>query len=194
MADKKKWLTIPVLLIGIVILLAVWLFSGYNRLVGLDEGVSKTFANIETQLQRRFDLIPNLQGIVEGAADFEQSTFTAVTQARNQFNAAGTTEGKIEAANQFESALSRLLVTFENYPQLQATQAFRDFMTQLEGTENRISVERTRYNEAATSYNTVIRRVPTNIIAGLFGFERHELYDAVAEADTAPQVEFDFGS
>lgn len=184
----------PILLgLGVlVVFFLMWLMSGYNQLVSLDEQVNQQFANIETQLQRRYDLIPNLMQTVQGAADFEQNTFTEVTQARSQWQNAGSPDEKIAASNQLEGALGRLLVTFENYPQLQATQAFRDFMTQLEGTENRISVERTRYNETATLYNVATRRIPTSVLAGMFGFERHELFDAATGAETAPNVRFDF--
>lgn len=194
MADlKQRSLLLPVLLgLGaLVVFLGIWLMQGYNRLVGLDEEVNRSFANIETQLQRRYDLIPNLVQTVQGAADFEQDTFTEVTQARSAWQNADSTDEKIAASNQLERGLGRLLVTFENYPQLQATQAFRDLQVQLEGTENRISVERTRYNESATQFNVAVRRFPTSLLAGIFGFERREVFDAVAGAEVAPEVQFD---
>jgi LemA protein len=195
MADiKQKSLLLPILLgLGaLVVFLGFWLLSGYNRLVGLDEEVNRQFANIETQLQRRYDLIPNLVQSVQGAADFERNTFTEVTEARSAWQNAGSPDEKIAASNQLEGALGRLLVTFENYPQLQATQAFRDLNVQLEGTENRISVERTRYNETATQFNVAVRRFPTSIMAGIFGFDRRELFDATPGAENAPPVQFDF--
>ncbi len=136
------------------------------------------------------DLVPNLVSTVKGAADFEQSTFTAVTAARSQWQAAGSREAKIDAAAGFDSALSRLLVTVEAYPQLQATQAFRDLMTQLEGTENRISVARKDFNDAVVSYNVKVRTFPRNLIAGILGFTAEKPFAAQPGADSAPAVDF----
>ncbi len=175
--------------IGIAVL---WVMSSYNGLITLDENTNAAFANIETRLQERYDLIPNLISTVKGAADFEQSTLTALTNARTQWQQAKTENEKIAASNEMESALSRLLVTVENYPNLTATKGFTVLQKQIEGMENRIAVERKRYNDAANAYNKKIRTVPTVILANMFGFERHDLFQSVDGAETAPQVKFDF--
>lgn len=178
-------------IIGIAVLLVGWLWSGYNGLVSAKGQVEGMWAQVETQYQRRFDLVPNLVSTVKGAADFEQDTLTAVTNARTQWQSASSREGQIAAAGQFDSALSRLLVTVEAYPQLQATQAFRDLMTQLEGTENRIAVARKDYNDAVRDYNVRIRRFPTNLLAGMFNFSEETFFDAAPGSETAPSVNFE---
>jgi len=155
--------------LGIAVLFVIWMFSGYNGLVVARENVDNEWRQVETQYQRRFDLIPNLVNTVKGAASFEQDTLTAVTEARSQFQNAGSRSEQVSAATSFDSALSRLLVTVEAYPQLQATQAFRDLMVETSGTENRIAVARKDYNDAVASYNVKVKRFPTNILAGLFG-------------------------
>ncbi len=183
----------PALLIVLAIAAAIglWLWSGYNGLVASKGAVDAQWAQVETQYQRRFDLIPNLVSTVKGAANFEQETFTAVTAARSQWQAAPNRAGKIEAASTVESSLSRLLVTIEAYPQLQATQAFRDLMTQLEGTENRIAVARKDFNEAVQSYNVGVRQFPRNIVAGIFGFTPEASFSATPGSENAPAVNFD---
>lgn len=183
---KKTLITIG----AIVLVFGSWFASSYNSLVQLDENTNKDFSNVEADLQRRFDLIPNLVSTVKGAANFEQETFMGVTEARSAWQGASSQGDKIKAANMMESALSRLLVTVENYPELKATEAFRDLQVQLEGTENRIGVSRKRYNETATKFNSEIRKFPSNIIAGIFNFERQELFESVAGAETAPAVAF----
>lgn len=181
----------PVIALGAVVIVAIWLIGSYNGLVSGREGVSASWAQVETQYQRRFDLVPNLVSTVKGAAAFEQDTFTAITEARSQWQgAAGNRDERIAAAGQLDSALSRLLVTVEAYPQLQATQAFRDLMTQLEGTENRISVARRDYNEEVRTYNVRVKRFPGVIAAKLFGFEQEKSFDAAPGSETAPQVQF----
>lgn len=148
------------------------------------------WAQVETQYQRRFDLLPNLEATVSGAAEFEKSTFTDVVAARNQWlNAASQTE-KVQAINSFDSAVSRLLVTVESYPQLQATQAFRDFMVQIEGTENRIAVSRKDYNDQVQVYNLHIQTFPRMLLARLFGFSSAPYFNSAAEAENAPTIEF----
>lgn len=182
------------LLIGILVvalLLIGWLWTGYNSLVGAKGAVEGNWAQVETQYQRRFDLVPNLVRTVQGAADFEQETLTQVTAARTQWQSAGSRTQQIAAAEGFESALSRLLVTVEAYPQLKATEAFRDLMTQLEGTENRIATARRDYNESVRGYNVMVQRFPRNILAGLFGFGPETYFDAVAGSETAPEVQFE---
>lgn len=175
---------------GIVILLVLWVFSGYNSLVTEHQNVDTAWNQVETQYQRRFDLIPNLQATVRGAANFEQETFTAVTAARSQWQDAASRGEQLTAAGQFDSALSRLLVTVEAYPQLQATQAFRDFMTQLEGTENRIATARRDYNEAVRAYNLVVKRFPGLILAALFGYDAETGFESADGSGVVPAVDF----
>ena len=174
--------------------------SSYNGLVTADESVVQSWANVETQYQRRSDLIPNLVSTVQGAADFESETLEAVTSARAQATSITLQAGDLsdpdrlraftEAQSRLGSALGRLLAVSENYPDLRATEAFRDLQAQLEGTENRINQARRDYNAAVASYNTAVRRFPTSIIAGLTGFERRASFEADAGAEQAPTVEF----
>lgn len=175
---------------GVAILAVLWIWTGYNGLISSKAAVDGAWAQVETQYQRRFDLVPNLVSTVKGAAAFEQDTFTAITEARSQWQSAGDRTGKVQAASGFDSALSRLLVTVEAYPQLQATQAFRDLMTQLEGTENRISVARRDYNLAVQEYNVLVMRFPRNLLASLFGFDAETMFAADEGAETAPSVNF----
>ncbi len=188
----------------IVILLVGGLILGlagagsYNRLVGLEEGVKTAWSQVENVYQRRADLIPNLVETVKGARDFERETFTAVTEARAKVGQ--MTLGGVPTAQQLEqfqqaqdglsSALSRLLVVVERYPELRATEAFRDLQAQLEGTENRIAIERRRYNEAAQAFNTARRRFPTVIVASLLGFGEKAYFEAAAGAEQPPPVRF----
>lgn len=179
------------IVLGVVILLILWVWSGYNGLIREKANVDGMWAQVETQYQRRFDLVPNLVSTVKGAAQFEQSTFTAVTEARTKWmNAGGDRGQQIAAATGFDSALSRLLVTVEAYPQLQATQAFRDLMTQLEGTENRIATARRDFNGAVQSYNVLVKVFPRNILAGVFGFSAEPFFASDEGADKAPAVNF----
>ncbi len=193
-----------VALIGCLGLLAVGLFLGllvsgqYNRLVGLEEGVAAAWAQVENTYQRRVDLIPNLVETVKGARDFERETFEAVSKARSsvgQTNIQGTPNA--EQLSQFQqsqgalsSALSRLLLVVERYPELKATEAFRDLQAQIEGTENRISVERRRFNDVARQYNTAARSFPTVLVARMMGFNEKPYFEADAGADQAPAVDF----
>ena len=177
--------------IAAVVILILWTVSGYNGLVTARQNLDTEWSQVETQYQRRFDLIPNLQATVSGAADFEQETYTDVAEARSQFQNAGSRAEQVEAANNFDSALSRLLVTVEAYPQLQATQAFRDFMTQLEGTENRIATARRDYNEAVRTYNLTVKRFPRVILATLLGYAPEPGFEASEGASSAPTVDFD---
>jgi LemA protein len=189
---------------GLVIGLSCW--GTYNRLVTLEQDVNKKWADVQTVYQRRADLIPNLVNTVSGAANFEKSTLTEVTNARAsvgrmQINAseAPKTAAQLEefqrAQGQLSNALSRLLVVTENYPDLKATRAFQELQAQLEGTENRISVERNNFNGAVQSYNTALKRFPTNMVAGMFGFAARPFFEAQQGADKAPTVTFpSFGS
>jgi LemA protein len=153
--------------------------------------VDGSWAQVETQYQRRVDLIPNLVSTVKGAAEFERSTFIEVTEARTQWMNAGSRAEKVSAANGMEGALSRLMLTFENYPTLQATQAYRDLMTQLEGTENRITVSRRDYNEIVRIFNVRVKRFPAVLLARAFGFDPEEFFAAEEGAQDAPEVNFE---
>lgn len=193
---NNKWI-VPGVLIGIVLIVVIWAWSGFNSLVKTDEELSKSWANVETAYQRRADLIPNLVNTVKGYADFEKSTLLEVTNAR-----ASATQIKVDpsnpesfkkfeaAQNQVSSSLSKLLVVVEKYPDLKANQSFLNLQTQLEGTENRISVERRKYNEAVQAYNVNIRRFPRNILASMFGFDKKPYFESKAGAENAPEVKF----
>jgi LemA protein len=184
--------------LGLALLLGLMVSGVYNNLVGLQEGVDEAWGQVENVYQRRADLIPNLVATVKGAADFEQETLQNVVEARakvGQTNIEGSpSAAQMQAfqANQdaLSSALSRLLVVVERYPELKAVQAFRDLQVQLEGTENRIAVERRRYNEVARDYNTARRRFPAVLVAGLLGFDDKPYFESKPGADEPPQVEF----
>ena len=176
--------------LGAIFVLGSWLVGSYNTLVNLDEDANREYANVETVLQRRFDLIDNLVATVKGAADFEKDTFTGVAEARTAWANAKTPQEKFKASSLMDSALSRLMVSVEQYPELKATENFRDLQIQLEGSENRIAVARKRYNDSATTINKAMRRFPVNILANIFGFNRHDLFESTEGADIAPKVEF----
>lgn len=178
------------LLVGFAVLILLWIFASYNGLVRGRENVSGMWAQVQTQYQRRFDLVPNLVSTVKGAAAFEQSTLTQVTAARTQWMAAGSRVAQIEAARGLDSALARLIATVEAYPQLQATQAYRDLMTQLEGTENRVATARRDYNEAVRTYNVRVKSFPGALFARLFGFQPEAFFESAEGAETAPSVSF----
>jgi LemA protein len=174
--------------------------NGYNTLVGLEEGVDTAWSNVENVYQRRADLVPNLVATVKGAAEFEQETLTAVTEARaraTQVTLSPEMLNDPQALQRFQAAqgelggaLSRLLVAVERYPDIKANQNFRDLQAQLEGTENRIAVERRKFNEAAQTFNTKVRRFPTNLLASMTGFERKAYFEADEGAAQVPTVEF----
>jgi LemA protein len=196
---------------GIMLALVPFLFSltgcsSYNRLVTLEQNANKKWADVQSVYQRRADLIPNLVNTVSGAANFEKSTLTEVTNARASVgrvqldpNKAPTDAAQLqqfqEAQGQLSNALSRLLVVTENYPQLRATEAFQNLQAQLEGTENRISVERNNYNAAVQEYNTALGRFPTNMLNKMFGFQPKAFFQAQPGTERAPSVNFgNFGS
>jgi LemA protein len=189
----------------VVLIAGLSLMGTYNRLVSLSQAVDAQWSQVENVYQRRADLIPNLVSTVQGAANFEKSTLIAVTEARasvgrmqiNTQNLPNNPQAFAQwqgAQEQLSSALSRLLVVVERYPELKANQNFRDLQAQLEGTENRIAVERMRYNEKAQSYNTARLRFPTNLVAGMLGFKEKAYFKAQAGAETAPKVQFNFGT
>ena len=186
----KAAITVLLVLVGIGLLIAFWIYGTYNSLVTLDEETKKAYAQVDVVLQRRFDLIPNLVETVKGYASHEKEVLMGVTEARSRVGRAQSIGERVDAQNQLSSALARLLVVVENYPQLKADQNFLALQDELAGTENRISVERRRYNQAATEYNKRIRKVPANIIAGMFGFERAPLLEAPEGAQTPPKVKF----
>lgn len=178
--------------VGVIVILGLWVMGAYNSLVGLEENVDNSFAKIETQYQRRMDLIPNIINTVKGVANFEQTTLQNVVTARSAWATAAGSNAKIAAANQFDSALSRLLVTVEAYPQLKATESFRDLTTELEGTENRIAFARNEFNDTATAYNKSVRLFPRNLIAKTLGFDSEKkLFEAKAGAEDAVKVDFE---
>jgi LemA protein len=182
---NNKWI-----IIGLIIVILLWIGGSYNSLVRAKVVVDTAWAQVENNYQTRFDLVPNLQSIVQGAADFEQETLTAVTEARTQWQAATNREEQVAAGSAFDSALSRLLVTVESYPQLTATEGFRTFQAQLEGVENRIRVARMDYNNSVGNYNTFIVTFPRNIVAGIFRFTTEPFFQATQGADQAPAIDF----
>ena len=186
--------------IGFVLLgIVLWGVKVYNKMVSLQEGVTSQWGNVETQYQRRADLIPNFVNTVKGAAAFEQETLTKVIEARSKATQVTIDPTNMTAENlqQFQaaqgelsSALSRLMVVVEQYPELRATQNFRDLQVELEGTENRISVERRKFNEVALAFNTYIKTFPQNFFAGIFRFTAKPYFESMEGADKAPQVQF----
>jgi len=192
--------SVGAVLLIFVLIIASWAISSYNSLVSLNQEVNQMWSQVENQYQRRFDLIPNLVETVKGVAEFERETYTAVTEARAKVGQIQIAPEMLEDPKAFErfqaaqdnlsSALSRLLVAVENYPQLKANENFLQLQAQLEGTENRISVERRRFNESVQKFNTAIKRFPTNVIAGTFGFGEKQYFKAVTGSETAPKVEF----
>ncbi|MCR4765305.1 MAG: LemA family protein [Bacteroidaceae bacterium] len=186
-------------LIAVIAVIAFWLIGVYNGMVGLDEGVNTAWANVETQYQRRADLIPNLVNTVKGYAQHEQATFESVVNARSKATSitvdpSNLTPEKLQefqqAQGEVTSALSRLIAISENYPDLKASEQFKELQAQLEGTENRINVARTNFNKEAQKYNTSIRTFPRNLFAGMLGFTQRAYFEADAGANQAPKVEF----
>jgi LemA protein len=196
---KKGWIILIVVVV-ILLLISRWFVGTRNGFVIKDEAVKTAWSQVENVYQRRADLIPNLVETVKGVASFERETFTAVTEARSKVNNINM-EGVLDNPARFQefqaaqgdlsSALSRLMVVVENYPQLRANQNFLNLQAQLEGTENRITVERRRFNEASQVYNTAVRLFPGSIIAGMSGFGQRAYFEAQEGAEEVPQVEFD---
>ena len=191
--------TITIIIVAIVAIIAFWAISGYNSLVSMDENVSNQWANVETQYQRRADLIPNLVNTVKGYAAHEKETLEGVIAARSQatqikVDPTDLTPEKLaeyqKAQGQLATALGKLLAITENYPDLKANQNFLELQAQLEGTENRINVARKNFNDSAKAYNTAIRRFPKNILACMFGFDKRAYFEAAEGAEQAPQVQF----
>ena len=196
---NRKWL-IPGIIVGIIVLIAAVVIGGYNGLVSQREEVNRSFANLQSQYQRRADLVPNLVSTVKGAANFEQETLTEVTEARAKatgitIDPSNATPEQLaqyqESQGELSQALGRLLAVTENYPELKAVAGFQDLQVQLEGTENRISVARNDFNGVAASYNARIKTFPTNITAGIFGFNAFPYFEAQDGAENAPDVNFE---
>ena len=195
---KKTWIVLAV--IAVILLLAYSsVKNSYNSMVTMQEGVTAQWSQVENVYQRRSDLIPNLVSTVKGYADFEKETLTQVIEARAKATSVNVNPEKLDeqslknfqdAQSGLSSALSRLMVVVEKYPDLKANQGFLDLQAQLEGTENRITVERQKFNESAQAYNTLIRKFPKNIFAGMFGFEKKAYFEAEKGAEKAPQVKF----
>ena len=188
-----------IIIIVVAVIAVIWGISGYNGLVSMDEGVQTKWADVETQYQRRADLIPNLVNTVKGYAAHESETLQAVVEARAKATSMNIDPSNMsaeqianfqKAQDGVSSALSRLLVTIEKYPDLKANENFKELQVQLEGTENRISVARRDYNESARKYNTTLRSFPKNILAGMFGFEKKAYFEAQEGSEQAPTVQF----
>lgn len=181
-------------LAGFFVLLLLWVMSSYNALVGLDENAKTAQADIEVQYQRRFDLIPNLVATAQGIGQLEKDIFNDLAQARSRYS--GATAGspeRLDAINQTESALARLLVIVENYPQLKSAESFRALQDQIEGTENRVSVARNNYNAVVNNLNKKLRSFPSTIVGTIFGFEPRDRFEITSDgAQNAPPVQFKF--
>jgi LemA protein len=182
--SKTLWIVL-----AIVVLIGGYFWMSYNGFVSQNAAVDGQWAQVQTVYQRRFDLIPNLVASVQGIMKQEKEVFGALAEARTRYAGAGTVDEKAAAATQVEGALSRLLVVMENYPQLQSSQAVQNLMTQLEGSENRIAVERQRYNDAVQTLDTRIHRFPSNIVASVFGFKDRTYFQVAQGAENAPKVQ-----
>ena len=187
---NKNLLIVLGVIVALVLLVGGWVMSGYNRVVTMDENVKTAWAQVDNQLKRRFDLIPNLVETVKGYATHEKEVFEHLADARTKYFQAPDVKGKIEASGDFERALSRLLVLQETYPQLKANESFLKMMDSLEGTENRLSVERKRYNDTVRTLNTYIRTVYGRFFASLAGVSKAEYYQVPEAEKAAPKVKF----
>lgn len=193
MSLGKVLLVMFLALVGAMVVVGGCVYSGYNRAIDLDEGVKNAWAQVENQLVRRFELVPNLVETVKGYASHEEQIFTGIAQSREAYFQAkteGSVGGMAKAAGGFESALSRLLVLRETYPDLKANESFNNLMVALEGTENRLSVERKRYNDAVRELNTFTRRLLGRLYSSLAGVSPAEYFEAPEEAKSAPRVDF----
>ena len=191
MDSKKKIIIVILVVIALLVVSLYSFFAGnYNNFVRLDQAVKSSWAQVENQLQRRYDLIPNLVETVKGYAKQEKDVMIEVTNARARVGGATSVPDKIAANNELSGALSRLLLVVERYPDLKSNQNFLHLQDELAGTENRIAVERMRYNEAVKIFNQTIKSFPANLLAGMFGFREAAFFDAPKEAKTAPQVKF----
>jgi len=190
--DPKKKTMLIVLAVIVVLVIAFYAFfaGNYNKFVKMDVGIKAAWSQVENQLQRRYDLIPNLVETVKGYAKQEKDVLVEVTNARAKVGGAGTVPDKITANNELSGALSRLMVVVERYPDLKSNQNFMKLQDELAGTENRIAVERMRYNEAVKVYNEAIRSFPSNMLASMYGFKEAAFFEAPKDAKAAPKVKF----
>ncbi|MDP2113055.1 MAG: LemA family protein [Bacteroidota bacterium] len=195
---KKTWIILAVIAV-LILMVYSSVKSSYNNMVSMEEGVTAQWSQVENVYQRRTDLIPNLVNTVKGYADFEQETLTQVIEARAKATSVNINPDKLDAQSiqnfqnaqsGLSSALSKLMVVVEKYPELKANLGFLDLQAQLEGTENRITVARMKFNESAQTYNTFIQKFPKNLFAGMFGFEKKAYFEAEAGAEKAPEVQF----
>ena len=186
--NKPFYLKPWVWILAIVIVLILWLWGSYNNFVVLSQNIDNQWAKVEVQYQRRIDLIPNLVNTAKGYMQFEKSLLEDITSLRSRWMSATTVEDKVNYGNALDSALGRLLVTYENYPELKSIQAVSSLMDELAGTENRIAVERSRYNDMVRDYNTAIMVFPSNILANAFGFKQRTYFQAAPGAETVPAV------
>jgi len=177
-------------IVVVAIIIVVSLMGIYNGLVTKSQAIDAQWAQVETQYQRRFDLIPNLVNAVKGMMKQEQTVFQAIADARTKYGAAQTVDAKAAAAGEVETSLGRLIAVMENYPDLKSSQNVTQLMDELAGTENRISVERKRFNDLTRDYNTQIKTFPTNMLAGMFGFSEKQYFQSVTGSEVAPKVEF----
>jgi len=186
----KKTSTIVLIVVAVILIIAGYTLASYNSLVSMNEAATAQWQQVETQYQRRLDLIPNLVESVKGIMKQEQTVFTALADARTHYAGATTVNDKAAAAGEVETSLGRLLAVVESYPTLASAQNVQDLMTELEGTENRVSVERMRFNDDVQTYNVAIKRFPKSMIAGIFGFAPLTYFQAQAGAENAPTVSF----
>ncbi len=188
---KKKYLRIGIILV-LILIPVLWYVATYNSLITMDNSVEAKWQQVEVQYQRRMDLIPNLVNTVKGYASFEQKVITDVTETRSRWQSASTPEEKISAAGDFENALGRLIAVVENYPDLKASQNFLALQDELANTENKIAVERQRYNEAVRDYNIAINKIPTNMVAQELGLTKKPYFEAKKGSQEPAQVDFNF--
>lgn len=187
---QKKWLNVLWIVFGVIVFAAIWFVSVRNSFITMTETINASWAQVENQMQRRYDLIPNLVNTVKGYAKHEQGVFDNIANARAQMGQAKTVGQKIQAANSMEGALSRLLMVVENYPNLKADTQFTRLMDELAGAENRLSVERRRYNEHIQIYNQSIKLFPKNLVAAMNGFAPRDYFQMQSEAKETPKVAF----
>jgi len=180
----KPWLWV----LAVVVLAAVWFIGTYNSLVSLNQAVDNQWAQVQTQYQRRVDLIPNLVNTAKGYMQFEKSLLEQITALRSQWMSAATVDDKVRYGSSLDTALGRLLAVYENYPDLKSITTIASLMDELAGTENRISVERMRFNDRIKDYNTAIKLFPTNVIAGMFGFKERPYFQAQPGSEIVPKV------
>lgn len=183
---NMKWIVV----VGVLVVIFAWVVSKYNGFITVGEQITAQWAQVENQYQRRFDLIPNIVNTVKGVAKQEQTVFGEIAEARTRYSGATTANAKAAAATQLESSLARLLVIAEAYPVLQSSQAYRDLIVSLEGTENRITVERQKYNDLVRVFDTNVKRFPTSLVAKVFGVTERAYFDVPKENQTAPKVDF----